>query len=175
MNKVRLPDGKEIELEAGATALDAALSIGPGLAKAARGAVVDGTPTDLFGELPDGAEIRILTERDPETIDLARHTLAHCMAQAVAEIFAAEGHERGEVRLGIGPVIEHGFYYDFDLPRPLKEEDLETIAKRMEEIVSADLPLRKYQLSREEALARFEGLGDPSRCSSSCAIPIGRN
>ena len=92
--KVRLPDGKEIPLEPGATVADVAAAIGPGLARAALGGVLDGEMTDLFGSVRDGAEVRILTDRDAESIELQRHTLAHVMAQAVEEIFAAEGHAR---------------------------------------------------------------------------------
>ncbi len=153
---VTLPDGKRLDLPDHATAKHAAEAIGPGLAKAALGATVNGQLSDLFTELPDAAEISILTKKDDKTIRLMRHTLAHVMAQAVTDVFAAEGHARDTVKMGIGPVIENGFYYDFDLPRNLTPEDLGTIEARMREIVKAKLPLRKFELPRVEALARFE-------------------
>jgi threonyl-tRNA synthetase len=154
---VTLPDGKRLELPPHATARAVAEAIGPGLAKAALGATANGQLTDLLSRLPDGAEVAILTKKDEASIRLMRHTLAHVMAQAVADVFAAEGHPRESIKMGIGPVIEHGFYYDFDLPRPLVPEDLEKIEARMREIVKAKLPLRKFELPRAEALARFAG------------------
>ena len=157
---VTLPDGKRLDLPDHATAKNAAEAIGPGLAKAALGATVNGQLNDLLTELPDGAEISILTKKDDATIRLMRHTLAHVMAQAVTDVFAAEGFPREAVKMGIGPVIENGFYYDFDLPRNLTPEDLGVIEARMREIVAAKLPLRKFELPRAEALARFEN-SDP--------------
>lgn len=154
---ITLPDGKRLDLPDHATARDVAEKIGPGLAKAALGATVDGQLTDLLSPLPDGAEVAILTKRDEGSIRLFRHTLAHVMAQAVADTFTAEGFSRDSVRMGIGPVIENGFYYDFDLPRSLVPEDLEKIEARMREIIKAKLPLRRYELPRAEALRRFEG------------------
>lgn len=153
---VTLPDGKRLDLPDHATAKNVAETIGPGLAKAALGATVNGQLNDLLTELPDGAEVSILTKKDDATIHLMRHTLAHVMAQAVTDVFAAERHARETVKMGIGPVIENGFYYDFDLPRNLTPEDLGTIETRMREIVKAQLPLRKFELPRAEALARFE-------------------
>jgi threonyl-tRNA synthetase len=153
---VTLPDGKRLDLPEHATAKDVAEAIGPGLAKAALGATANGQLTDLLSELPDGAEVAILTKRDDATLRLMRHTLAHVMAQAVTDVFAAEGHPRDAVKMGIGPVIENGFYYDFDLPRTLTPDDLEKIEARMRELVKAKLPLRKFELPRAEALTRFE-------------------
>ena len=158
---VLLPDGKNLELKAGATAKEVAEAIGPGLAKAALGAKVNGKLTDLFSELPDGSEVAIVTKRDDEALQLARHTLAHVMAQAVGDLFVEKGYGRNNVKMGIGPVIENGFYYDFDLPESLSADDLETIEARMREIVNAKLPLRKFSLTRKEALERYHELGDP--------------
>ena len=167
---VTLPDGKRLDLPEHATAKNVAEAIGPGLAKAALGAFVSGQLTDLLSELPDGAEVSILTKRDDASLRLMRHTLAHVMAQAVADVFAAEGHPRETVKMGIGPVIENGFYYDFDLPRTLVPEDLEKIEARMREIVAAKLPLRKFELPRAEALARFEGR-DPYKLELIADLP----
>ncbi|MCS7067530.1 MAG: threonine--tRNA ligase [Meiothermus sp.] len=159
MNAV-LPDGRNLELKPGATAADAAKAIGPGLAKAAIGAIANGELYDLFKPLPDGAEIRILTEKDPEFVQLFRHTLAHVMAQAVRELYAERGFAPEQVKLAIGPVIENGFYYDMDAPEPLREEDLPLIEEKMRRIVAANLPLERFVLPREEALKRYAGI-DP--------------
>ncbi len=159
MNAV-LPDGRKLELKPGATAADAAKAIGPGLAKAAIGAIANGELYDLLKPLPDGAELRILTERDPEYVQLFRHTLAHVMAQAVRELYAERGFAPEQVKLAIGPVIENGFYYDIDAPEPLREEDLPVIEEKMRAIVAANLPLERFVLPREEALKRFAGI-DP--------------
>lgn len=154
---VTLPDGKQLELAEHATAMDVAQAIGPGLAKAALGATANGQLVDLLTELPDASEVSILTKKNDEVITLMRHTLAHVMAQAVREVLVAEGFKPEAVKMGIGPVIENGFYYDFDLPRSLTQEDLGTIEAKMQEIVAAKLPLRKYELSRADALSRFAG------------------
>ncbi len=170
---VVLPDGRKLELAGGATGFDVAEAIGPGLAKAARGMKVDGTVTDLFTAVPDGATVAILTDRDAETVELGRHTLAHITAQAVREHLTAEGHPASSVRMGIGPVIENGFYYDFDLPRNLTPEDLPLIEERMRAIVRAGLPLRKYQLPRTEALDRYRQLDDPYKQELISDLPEG--
>lgn len=159
--QVVLPDGRKLELDGTATGFDVAAAIGPGLLKAARGIKVNGQVTDLFTEVPDGAAVAILTDRDEETTDLGRHTLAHITAQAVREYLVAEGHPAGSVQMGIGPVIENGFYYDFDLPRNLTPEDLPLIEKRMRHIIKQNLRLNKFELGREEALERYREQGDP--------------
>ncbi|WP_457631859.1 TGS domain-containing protein, partial [Oceanithermus desulfurans] len=155
--KIRLPDGKEIELPEGSTARDVAEKISRSLAKEAVGAIVNGEVYDLFKPLPEGAEVRILTRKDPEYQLLFRHTLAHVMAQAVKEFFAKKGYDPEEVKLGIGPVIENGFYYDIDAPEPISDADLPEIEKLMQRIIKRNLPLRRYVLEREEALARYRG------------------
>jgi threonyl-tRNA synthetase len=159
--QVVLPDGTKLEFGEPVTGLDVAQRIGPGLARAAHGSRIDGDVTDLFTPIPDGATVSILTARDEETLGLIRHTLAHVMAQAVRDHFMAEGFSADAVRMGIGPVIENGFYYDFDLPRNLTAGELPEIERRMTEIIDADLPLRKYELPRSEALGRYEKLADP--------------
>ncbi|WP_299426658.1 threonine--tRNA ligase [uncultured Meiothermus sp.] len=171
MNAV-LPDGRNLELTPGATAADAARAIGPGLAKAAIGAIANGELYDLLRPLPDGAELRILTEKDPEYAQLFRHTLAHVMAQAVRELYTERGFAPEQVRLAIGPVIENGFYYDIDAPEPIREEDLPLVEEKMRQIVAANLPLKRFVLSREEALRRFEGL-DPYKTELIQDLPVG--
>lgn len=159
---VLLPDGQRLDLPDGATAADAAAAIGAGLARAALGARINDELSDLLTPLPDGARLAIVTKRDGgDLLTLQRHTLAHVMAQAVREQLVAEGHLASSVKMGIGPVIEHGFYYDFDLPRSLTPEDLEVIEARMRTIIAARLPLRRYQLPRAAALAHWRAQGDP--------------
>ncbi len=158
---VTLPDGNRLDVPDHATPKHVAQAIGPGLAKAALGAEVNGLLSDLFTEVPEGAQVSILTKRDDAALRLMRHTLAHVMAQAVIEYFVSQGHSRNDVKMGVGPVIENGFYYDFDVPRPLTPEDLGAIEGRMREITKANLPLRRFEESREEALARYREIGDP--------------
>ena len=158
---VTLPDNKQLELPKHATAYKVAEVIGPGLAKAALGATANGELIDLMTQVPDGASISILTKKNPEVLGLMRHTLAHVMAQATIEYFLEQNHQRSDVKMGVGPVIENGFYYDFDVPRPFTPEDLEAIESKMHHIIKAKLPLRKYELPRAKALQRYQEIGDP--------------
>ncbi|MEZ4606567.1 MAG: TGS domain-containing protein [Deinococcales bacterium] len=173
MYYVTLPDGKRLEFEQPVSARAVAEAIGPGLAKAALGATINGSLSDLLSIIPNGAKISILTKKNPEIIDLMRHTLAHVMAQAAIEHFLAEGQPRSSVKMGVGPVIENGFYYDFDVPRPLTPEDLESLEERMKAIIKAKLPLRKYELPRDEALKRYEKIGDPYKVELIQDLPAG--
>src|SRR3954468_20889406 len=113
---VRLPDGKPLALPEGATGADAAAAIGPGLAKAALAIRVDGELRDLAAPLPDGVEIGILTDRDPEALALIRHDAAHVMAEAVQELYPG-------TKVTIGPAIDDGFYYDFAFPEDVTITD----------------------------------------------------
>jgi threonyl-tRNA synthetase len=171
--QVILPDGKRLDVPDGATGQQVAEAIGPGLARAALGTRVDGQLSDLLSPLSDGAEVAILTGRDGEAIRLARHTLAHVMAQAVREFFVEQGFDQASVKMGIGPVIENGFYYDFDLPRSLTPDDLGLIEERMRRIIEADLKLRRYQLPRGEALERYRRQGDPYKTELIEELPEG--
>ncbi len=173
---VFLPDGRRLDVPVRADAAsptggDVASAIGPGLAKAALGVKVDGKLSDLQSAVPAGAKVAVVTKKDPEAILLARHTLAHVMAQAVRELFVAEGFPAASVRMGVGPVIENGFYYDFDLPRSLTPDDLEALEGRMRAIVKADLPLVKYELPRADALRRFQDQGDPYKVELITDLP----
>ena len=120
MIDVTLPDGKVLELPRGSNPGDVAEAIGPGLAKAALGAVVNDEVVDLFHPLEDDTQIKILTSRDPEALGLLRHSAAHVLATAVRELIPGAG-------IGFGPAIEDGFYYDFEVPEPFTPEDIETI------------------------------------------------
>ncbi|AEV15383.1 Threonyl-tRNA synthetase [Thermus sp. CCB_US3_UF1] len=169
---VYLPDGKALEVQEGATARDVAQALGPRLAQKAVGAIVNGELYDLLKPLPPGASVRILTEEDPEYQTLFRHTLAHVLAQAVKEHFQEKGYDPESVKLGVGPVIEKGFYYDIDAPEPLSDEDLPALEARMRAILAKDLPLRRYTLSREAALARYQGK-DPYKAELIQELPEG--
>ena len=106
--------------------------------------------------MPEEAELELLDFDDPEARDVYRHSTAHLMAQAVRELYP-------HVKLAIGPAIEDGFYYDFDLGEPLTPEDLGKIQKRMEELVKEDLPIERMVLSREEAIKLFADMGEDYR------------
>ncbi|MHC5212479.1 MAG: threonine--tRNA ligase [Planctomycetota bacterium] len=155
--RVSLPDGSSKSLPAGATGTDLAAAIGPRLLKAALAVRADGELRDLTRPLPDGAKVEIVTGKDGDALDLMRHSTAHVMAQAVMDLYGKD-----TVRLGIGPTIKSGFYYDFDFTdgRRLREEDLAAIEARMAEIVTADEVFVREEVSREEALATWDARGD---------------
>jgi threonyl-tRNA synthetase len=146
--RVTLPDGSTKVLPAGATGADLAKSIGPGLAKAAIAVRVNGDVRDLARPLPDGATVAILTERDAQALDVLRHSSAHVLATAVRELFP-------HARIGFGPPIEDGFYYDFEVPTPFTPEDLEKIEARMRDVTAADHPFVREEVNRAEAKRRF--------------------
>ena len=146
--RVTLPDGSTKVLPAGATGADLAKSIGPGLAKAAIAVRVNGDVRDLARPLPDGATVAILTERDAQALDVLRHSSAHVLATAVRELFP-------HARIGFGPPIEDGFYYDFEVPTPFTPEDLEKVEARMRDVTAADHPFVREEVNRAEAKRRF--------------------
>ena len=154
---VTLPDGSSRELAQGATALDLAKSIGSGLAKAAVAAVVDGVETDLTAGLNDGQEVEIITANSDEGRHVLRHSTAHVLAQAVTRLFPG-------AKFSVGPAIEHGFYYDFDLPggKTFSDDDLSDIQKEMERIVKEDQPFIRSEMSPDEALELFAD--QPYKC-----------
>ena len=146
--RVTLPDGSQTVLPAGATGADLARAIGTGLAKAAVAAKVDGQVRDLTRPLPDGTQVAILTEKDPQALDVLRHSCAHVLATAVRALLP-------HAKIGFGPPIEDGFYYDFEVPKPFTPEDLEAIAAKMREVVQADYPFVREEVSRSEVKRRF--------------------
>jgi threonyl-tRNA synthetase len=147
---VRLPDGSSIDVDEGATVADVARAIGPRLAQAALAGRVNGRLVDVDAPVHDGDEVAIVTERDSEALSVLRHSAAHVMAEAVKDLFPT-------VRFGIGPSIEDGFYYDFDVERPFTPEDLAAIEERMREIVAEEKPFERAVLDRLEARDAFEG------------------
>jgi len=152
---VTLPDGRPLELPAGATGADAAAAIGPGLAKAALAIRVSGELRDLAAPLPaDGAEVAILTDRDPEALELIRHDAAHVMAEAVLDLYPG-------TKVTIGPPIESGFYYDFEFPPDTKvtEDDLERIEAAMRKHIKADEEFARRDVPVAEALELFREQG----------------
>ncbi len=147
---LKLPDGSLRTLPAGSTGADLAADIGPGLAKAAVIVEVDGEERDLSAALDDGAEVSIVVADSPQGLHTIRHSTAHVMAQAIQALWPG-------TQLAIGPPIEHGFYYDVELPggQTLTTDDLETIEAKMRDIVAADQPFERHELSIEEGLAQF--------------------
>ena len=147
---VSLPDGSERELADDATALDLAAAIGSGLRKAAVAAVVDGAETDLTAALHDGAAVSIITAGSPEGRHVLRHSTAHVMAQAVTRLFPG-------AKFSIGPAIENGFYYDFELPggATFSDDDLERIEAEMREIIKSNQPFTRSEMSMADAKELF--------------------
>src|ERR671922_1730633 len=148
--KVVLPDGAELEVPDGSTGRDVAAAIGPGLAKAALAIRADGEVRDLDAPVPDGAQIAILTDGAPDSLELIRHDAAHVMATAVTELYPG-------TKLSIGPPIDTGFYYDFEFPEGVKvsDEDLPQIEKRMRAHVKADERFERTDVPVEEATRYF--------------------
>ena len=154
---VTLPDGSSRELEHGSTVFDLARSIGSGLAKAAVAGVVDGHETDLSTVLADGQQVAIITSNTDEGRHVLRHSTAHVLAQAVTRLFPG-------AKFSVGPAIENGFYYDFDLPdgRTFSDDDLVDIQREMERIVKEDQPFVRSEMTPAEALQLFAD--QPYKC-----------
>jgi threonyl-tRNA synthetase len=146
--QVTLPDGSQREAAAGTTPRQIAESIGPGLARAALAARVNGEIWDLDRPLESDASVSILTERDPDALGVLRHSSAHILATAVRELFPNAG-------IGFGPAIEDGFYYDFQVDRPFTPEDLERLEAKMAEVAARDFPFVREVVDRAEAKRRF--------------------
>jgi threonyl-tRNA synthetase len=150
---VKFPDGSVREYESSVTVGEIAGSISRSLSKKAVAGKINGQVVDLSREVPDGAEIQVLTLDDEEGLEVYRHSTAHLMAQALKRLYP-------DVKLGIGPVIEDGFYYDVDLPVRLTPEDLPKIEEEMRKIVKENLPIERKVVSREEAIRIYEETGD---------------
>lgn len=153
--QIILPDGKKLEFDKEPTVLEVASRIGAGLAKATLGAKFNGQPDvqDLRALVPNGTKIEIVTTKSPEGLEVVRHSAAHVMAQAVQALWP-------DVKVTIGPVVENGFYYDFDSPRTFSPDDFEKIEKKMMEIINADLEIKREEMDAEKAKATFAKLGE---------------
>jgi threonyl-tRNA synthetase len=155
--KVVLPDNSELELPAGASGLDAARAIGPKLAEQAVLVRVGGRVQDLRAPLADGDRIQLLTTRDtadPDALAVLRHSAAHLLAEAVRRLYPG-------VKIAIGPPIDNGFYYDFDFPEPVREEDLERIEAEIGRELKEGRSWERSEISRDEAKQRFAAEGEP--------------
>jgi len=151
---ITLPDNSVRELHDGATVYDLAASIGAGLAKAALAGKINSQLVDLSSGLADGDRVEIITEKSPEALEIIRHSTSHLMAQAVKELFP-------QAKVTIGPAIETGFYYDFDVDKPFTPEDLERIEAKMLLLASADQKIERHEYTSAAAISMFEAMGEP--------------
>jgi threonyl-tRNA synthetase len=151
--KVTLPDGKTKELESGSTVLALAQAIGPRLAQAALAALVDGKPRDLAAPLTADCKVSILTAASPEGLEVLRHSTSHLMAAAVKSL-------KPGAKVTIGPAVEDGFYYDFDCPEPISEEDLAAIEAKMRELAARKDAFVRSEMAADKAIALFEAQGE---------------
>jgi len=150
---VALPDGSMRQFPKGTTYGEMARAWDPAVHAKAIAALVDGQPRDIYLPLNRDASVRFVTPDSPEALEIYRHTTSHLLAHAVKELFP-------EVKIGIGPATEEGFFYDFERPTPFTPEDLERIEARMKEIKAKDLPIRRIEQPKAEALRYFQDLGD---------------
>ena len=152
--QITFPDGAVKAYEAGSSAADIAGSISKGLLKQAIVAKFNDELVDLSRPLNTDGTLAIFKEDAKEAVEVLRHTSTHVMAQAVKRLYS-------KVNLGVGPVIEEGFYYDIDVPESLSVEDLSAIEKEMQKIINENLPVTREEVSRDEALKLFQEIGDP--------------
>ena len=168
MPVITLPDGSQKHFAHPVSVAEVAQNIGSGLAKAALAGKVNGKLLDTSALIDRDAALSIVTDKDPDGLDIIRHSTAHLLANAVQELFP-------DAQVTIGPVIENGFYYDFAYKRPFTSEDLAAIEKRMAEIAAKDLPVHRRVLPREEAVAHFKKMGEHYKAEIIAAIPEGES
>ncbi|MDB5859419.1 MAG: thrS [Ramlibacter sp.] len=168
MIEITLPDGSQRQFPAPVTVAEVAASIGAGLAKAALAGKVDGKVVDTSYRIDQNAKLAIVTAKDPEGLDVIRHSTAHLLAYAVKELFP-------EAQVTIGPVIENGFFYDFAYKRPFTPEDVAAIEKRMGELAAKDEPVTRRVLPRDEAVAHFKAMGENYKAEIIGSIPAGED
>src|ERR1700723_3790007 len=168
MPVITLPDGSQKQFDRAISVADVAASIGPGLAKAALAGRLNGALVDTSALIERDAALSIVTDKDPDGLEIIRHSTAHLLANAVQELFP-------DAQVTIGPVIEDGFYYDFAYKRPFSTEDLAAIEKRMAEISAKDLPVHRRVLPRDEAVAHFKKSGEHYKAEIIGAIPAGQS
>jgi threonyl-tRNA synthetase len=153
MLNITLPDGSIRQFDHPVTVGEVAASIGAGLAKASLAGRVDGRLVDLSHRIESDAALAIITDKNPEGLEVIRHSTAHLLAHAAKELFP-------EAQVTIGPVIDNGFYYDFSYHRPFTPEDLVAIEQRMAEIVKRELPVIREVWPRDKAVEFFKGIGE---------------
>ncbi len=166
MPAITLPDGSQKHFDQAVTIMDVAADIGPGLAKATLAGEVDGRLLDASHLIEEDAELRIITSRDPEGLDIIRHSTAHLMAMAVERLYP-------ESQCTIGPTIENGFYYDFSYPPGFTMEDLDRIAAEMRRIVKDALPVTREVWSRGQAIQFFRQEGEEYKAKIIEDLPEG--
>ncbi len=166
MPQITLPDGSVRSFDQPVSVAQVAASIGAGLARAALAGKVDGRLVDVSHVIDQDAQLAIVTDRDPEGLELIRHSTAHLLAYAVKELFP-------DAQVTIGPVIEDGFYYDFAYKRPFTPEDLAAIEKRMQELARRDIPVKREEWDRDEAVRFFESIGERYKAEIIHDIPAG--
>ena len=164
MVQITLPDGSQRDYPGTVTVAEVAQSIGAGLAKAALGGKVDGKLVDTSYPITQNAALSIVTAKDPDGLEMIRHSAAHLLAYAVKELYP-------DAQVTIGPVIENGFFYDFSYKRPFTPEDLAAIEKKMTELAAKDEPVVRRVLPRDEAVAYFKGLGEAYKAEIIASIP----
>jgi threonyl-tRNA synthetase len=153
MPQITLPDGSQRVFDYAVSVMDVAADIGPGLAKATLAGVVDGKTVDASFVMQRDSDLRILTAKNDEGLEVLRHSCAHLMAQAVKTLFS-------ETQVTIGPVIEDGFFYDFARESAFNAEELQAIEQKMKELVKANLPITRKEMARDDAIEYFESLGE---------------
>src|SRR5690348_11272982 len=164
MPVVTLPDGSQRTFPQPVTVDDVAASIGAGLRKAALAGRVNGKLVDTSYVIGTDANVAIVTDKDPDGLDIIRHSTAHLLAQAVKELFP-------DAQVTIGPVIEDGFYYDFSYKRPFTTEDLAAIEAKMAELTKADQKVSRREMPRDEAVKFFTNLGEIYKAEIIASIP----
>ena len=164
MIRITLPDGSAREFAAPPTVADVAASIGAGLAKAAIAGKLDGQLVDTSRRIDADARLAIVTDKDADGLEVIRHSTAHLLAYAVKDLFP-------EAQVTIGPVIEHGFFYDFSYRRPFTPEDLAAIEARMVELAKKDEPVQRRVLPRDDAVAYYKGQGEHYKAEIIASIP----
>nr|WP_304217759.1 threonine--tRNA ligase [Fredinandcohnia onubensis] len=164
--RITFPDGAVKEFPKGTTTEDIAGSISPGLKKKSIAGKFNGKEIDLRTEIHEDGEIAIITQDTGAALEIMRHSTAHLMAQAIKRLYK-------DVKLGVGPVIENGFYYDIDIEKSLTPEDLPEIEKEMKKIINENLEIHRVEVSRDEALRRYEEIGDELKLELIQDIPEG--
>lgn len=168
MPVIRLPDGSERSFDAPVTVADVAMNIGAGLAKAALAGKVNGNLVDTSYLIIEDAELAIITDKNPEGLDVIRHSTAHLLAYAVKELFP-------DAQVTIGPVIENGFFYDFSYKRAFTPEDLVAIEKKMSELAKKDELVTRKVLPRDDAVEYFNSIGEKYKAEIISSIPAGED